>query len=224
MFPSVAPILSRKIWRPPELSCGGHVVSPDSPPFWKKRETEVSRGNKYGKKTGRFGAPVLPESMFPLSFYLSHSLHGLYRCLYQVAVVTNRYVSSFLEVDSRVLRFCSVSMRAEDGPKTHDNHFLARCLSERLCPSDLTRVAFHPAIVELRLLRIYGIESYLKFLWHLKVNQSARRVYRREGSAHLDVQNRKTFASFLTNADPKWEQRTQSINSFKLPESLPCPG
>lgn len=44
--------------------------------------------------------------------------------------------------------------------------------------------------------------SYLKFLWHLGVGFS-RKQRSEETMTYFDVQNRKTFASFLTKAVPE---------------------
>lgn len=47
--------------------------------------------------------PVFPERMFPALLDFGNPLHGLYRCLYQLAIVAYRNISAFLEVDCWIL-------------------------------------------------------------------------------------------------------------------------
>ena len=44
--------------------------------------------------------------------------------------------------------------------------------------------------------------SYLKFLWHLQKHGQLELRLTSTKCTHLEVQNRKTLASFRTNADP----------------------
>ena len=88
---------------------------------------------------------------------------------------------------------------------THDSHLLARSLPERLRPAHFPRITLHPT-GNVRPLVYSGkySKSYLKFLLHLERESSEDEDGHGARNMYFELQNRKTFASFRTNALPGW--------------------
>ena len=117
--------------------------------------------------------PVLPERMFSSFLDFRNSFHCMESGLHEIAVISNRDVPAFLEINSRILWLIMVNATGNNREKleTHDDHLLPRSFSEGLSPPHFSRVSLHPnaGIRDRNPARINECPSYLKFLWHLHV-------------------------------------------------------
>jgi hypothetical protein len=217
----------------------------------RKRKADNVLSEYNVKMESKLIIPVFPESMFSACLDLCDPLHSFDRSLHQFAVVSNRHVSSFLEIDCGVLNFerTDFFFRQLVWPwrgMTINNlrsSFLYQRLSGKLSsigPSVdfVSSWVTEKKKIEMRLtLKLcvgwsegqtwssYDIYSRTT-VWEKVIRRSENDQLMRRFSTYFDVQNRKTFASFRTKADPGClcGQQTCSGDPRRKRIVSPCPG
>ena len=117
-------------------STDGHVVFPELRPFCTTyRYTITLQTMGY--------LPMLPEGMLSALFDLSNPFHHLDSRSHQFPIVANRNISSFLEIDSRILEDVIKRWMQWGSDFTHNGHFLASCFSESLRPPHFSWISLH---------------------------------------------------------------------------------
>lgn len=92
----------------------------------------------------RWNLPALEKGTFSAGFDLPDPFHGFDGRLYQVTVIANGNISSFFEINRRVLNRSFEEGKLISCKDAHNCHFLARRLPKRFCPTHFARISFHP--------------------------------------------------------------------------------